>query len=71
MNTIEKNEALAQTPPETLAYYARLDEIIAMGGIIPDSMLQVKSVIQFTFFNVRFGGNCRPPMSDPHGTLKT
>ena len=39
MNTIEKNEALAQTPPETLAYYARLDEIIAMGGMIPDSML--------------------------------
>jgi hypothetical protein len=39
MNTIEKNEALAQTPPETLADYARLDKILAMGGMIPDSML--------------------------------
>ena len=39
MNTIEKNEALAQTPPETLAYYSRLDEIIGNGGMIPDSIL--------------------------------
>jgi hypothetical protein len=39
MNTIEKNEQVAQVSPETLAYNARLDEIIAMGGLIPDSML--------------------------------
>ena len=39
MNIVEKNEALAQTPPETLAYYSRLDEIIGNGGMIPDSIL--------------------------------
>jgi len=31
MNTIEKNEALAQTPEQTLADYARIDAIIAKG----------------------------------------
>jgi hypothetical protein len=31
MNTIEKNEALAQTPEQTLADYARLDALIAKG----------------------------------------
>ena len=33
MNIVEKNEALAQTPPETLDYYARFDEILAMGEL--------------------------------------
>ncbi len=32
MNTIEKNEALAQTPEQTLADYARLDALIAKGA---------------------------------------
>jgi hypothetical protein len=31
MNTIEKNEVLAQTPEQTLADYARLDALIAKG----------------------------------------
>jgi hypothetical protein len=31
MNTIEKNETLAQTPEQTLADYARLDALIAKG----------------------------------------
>ena len=31
MNTIEKNEILAQTPEQTLADYARLDALIAKG----------------------------------------
>jgi len=31
MNTIEKNEILAQTPEQVLADYARLDALIAKG----------------------------------------
>jgi hypothetical protein len=31
MNTIEKIEAIAQTPEQTLADYARLDALIAKG----------------------------------------
>jgi hypothetical protein len=31
MNTIEKNEILAQTPEQTLADYALLDSLIAKG----------------------------------------
>jgi hypothetical protein len=31
MNIIEKNEAIAQTPEQTLADYARLDALIAKG----------------------------------------
>jgi hypothetical protein len=31
MNTIEKNEVLAQTPEQTLADYAMLDALIAKG----------------------------------------